>query len=177
LSSREPSRTDAFAGHTVARSATDQDDTGNQTHLERRRARLGGRLYSWAEQNKQIVAIAILDWGGNLIESHAMEGAPANAIDTALLKASPLCAGASTSEPTGWFGTARIWRRPLCGISRSRRASHHDQRQVIGAIGVSGADGEKCGQAAIDAVFRGQATSSRSNRANTLKLMLRPCAG
>src|SRR5689334_17176769 len=42
---------------------------------------------AWAEQNKQIVAIAILDWGGNLIESHAMEGAAANAIDTALLKA------------------------------------------------------------------------------------------
>src|ERR1700722_263607 len=41
---------------------------------------------TWAEQNKQIVAMAILDWGGNLIESHAMEGAPMNAIDTALLK-------------------------------------------------------------------------------------------
>jgi len=42
---------------------------------------------AWAEQNKKIVAMAILDWGGNLIESHAMEGAPMNAIDTALLKA------------------------------------------------------------------------------------------
>ena len=42
---------------------------------------------AWAEQNKKIVAMAILDWGGNLIESHAMEGAAFNAIDTALLKA------------------------------------------------------------------------------------------
>ena len=41
----------------------------------------------WAEQHNQTVAIAILDWGGNLVESHAMEGAPMNAIDTALLKA------------------------------------------------------------------------------------------
>jgi uncharacterized protein GlcG (DUF336 family) len=32
--------------------------------------------------------------------------------------------------------------------------------QVIGAMGVSGADGEKCAQAAIDAVFKGQATTS-----------------
>jgi uncharacterized protein GlcG (DUF336 family) len=32
--------------------------------------------------------------------------------------------------------------------------------QVIGAIGVSSADGERCGQAAIDAVFKGQATTS-----------------
>src|SRR2546422_5294165 len=42
---------------------------------------------AWAATNKQTVAIAVLDWGGNLIESHAMEGAAANAIDTALLKA------------------------------------------------------------------------------------------
>ena len=42
---------------------------------------------AWAEQNRQVVAMAILDWGGNLVESHAMEGAPMNAIDTALLKA------------------------------------------------------------------------------------------
>jgi uncharacterized protein GlcG (DUF336 family) len=32
--------------------------------------------------------------------------------------------------------------------------------QVIGAMGVSGADGEKCAQAAIDVVFKGQTTSS-----------------
>ncbi len=34
--------------------------------------------------------------------------------------------------------------------------------QVVGAMGVSGADGEKCAQAAIDAVFKGQPTSSTS---------------
>jgi uncharacterized protein GlcG (DUF336 family) len=32
--------------------------------------------------------------------------------------------------------------------------------QVVGAMGVSGADGEKCAQAAIDAVFKEQAASS-----------------
>ena len=32
--------------------------------------------------------------------------------------------------------------------------------QVIGAMGVSSGDGEKCAQAAIDAVFKGQATST-----------------
>src|SRR5262249_13688646 len=42
---------------------------------------------AWAEQNKQTVAMAVIDWGGNLIEFHAMEGAAANAIETALLKA------------------------------------------------------------------------------------------
>jgi uncharacterized protein GlcG (DUF336 family) len=31
--------------------------------------------------------------------------------------------------------------------------------QVIGAMGVSSGDGERCAQAAIDAVFKGQATT------------------
>ena len=111
---------------------------------------------AYAEKNKQIVAMAILDWGGNLIESHAMEGAPANAIDTALLKAK----------------SALRWRRPTSETNKMVRSGEnlaptfmHDfpqpgalpvivDGQVIGAMGVSGADGEKCAQAAIDAVFK-----------------------
>jgi uncharacterized protein GlcG (DUF336 family) len=117
---------------------------------------------AWAERNKQIVAIAILDWGGNLIESHAMEGAPMNAIDTALLKAK----------------SALRWRRPTSETNKMVRSGEnlaptfmHDfpqpgalpivvNGQVIGAMGVSGVDGEKCAQAAIDLVFNGQAASS-----------------
>jgi len=117
---------------------------------------------SWAEQNKKIVAMAILDWGGNLVESHAMEGAPMNAIDTALLKAK----------------SALRWRRPTSETNKMVRSGEnlaptfmHDfpqpgalpivlNGQVIGAMGVSSGDGEKCAQAAIDAVFNGQATTS-----------------
>jgi uncharacterized protein GlcG (DUF336 family) len=117
---------------------------------------------SWAEQNKQIVAMAILDWGGNLIESHAMEGAAANAIDTALLKAK----------------SALRWRRPTSETNKMVRSGQNlaptfmrdfpqpgalpivVNGQVIGAMGVSGADGEKCAQAAIDAVFHGNTTAS-----------------
>ena len=117
---------------------------------------------AWAEKNKQVVAMAILDWGGNLIESHAMEGAPMNAIDTALLKAK----------------SALRWRRPTSETNRMVRSGEnlaptfmHDfpqpgalpivvNGQVVGAMGVSGADGEKCAQAAIDAVFKEQAASS-----------------
>jgi glc operon protein GlcG len=116
----------------------------------------------WAEQNKQVVAIAILDWGGNLIESHAMEGAPMNAIDTALLKAK----------------SALRWRRPTSETNKMVRSGENlaptfmrdfpqpgalplvVDGQVIGAMGVSGADGEKCAQAAIDAVFHAQAAST-----------------
>ena len=117
---------------------------------------------AWGEQNKQTVAMAILDWGGNLIESHAMEGAPMNAIDTALLKAK----------------SALRWRRATSETNKMVRSGENlaptfmrdfpqpgalpiiVNGQVIGAMGVSGADGEKCAQAAIDAVFKGQASSS-----------------
>jgi glc operon protein GlcG len=117
---------------------------------------------AWAQQNKQIVAMAILDWGGNLIESHAMEGAPMNAIDTSLLKAK----------------SALRWRRPTSETNKMVRSGEnlaptfmHDfpqpgalpvvvNGQVVGAMGVSGNDGEKCAQAAIDAVFKGQAVTA-----------------
>ena len=114
---------------------------------------------SWAERNKLVVAIAILDWGGNLIDSHAMEGAAANAIDTALLKAR----------------SALRWRRPTSETNKMVRSGENLaptfmndfpqpgavpvvlNGQVIGAMGVSSGDGEKCAQAAIDTVFKGQA--------------------
>ena len=117
---------------------------------------------AWAEQNKVVVAMAILDWGGNLIESHAMEGAAANAIDTALLKAK----------------SALRWRRATSETNKIVRSGENlaptfmndfpqpgalpivVDGQVIGSMGVSSGDGEKCAQAAIDAVFKKPAASS-----------------
>jgi uncharacterized protein GlcG (DUF336 family) len=116
---------------------------------------------AWADKNKQIVAIAVLDWGGNLVESHAMEGAPANAIDTALLKAK----------------SALRWRRATSETNKLVRSGENlaptfmndfpqpgalpifMNGQVIGAMGVSSGRGEECAQSAIDTVFKGQATS------------------
>jgi glc operon protein GlcG len=120
---------------------------------------LADACIAWAERNKLVVAMAVLDWGGNLIESHAMEGAAANAIDTALLKAK----------------SALRWRRPTSETNKLVRSGENLaptfmddfpqpgalpvvlNGQVIGAMGVSSADGEKCAQAAIDTVFKGQA--------------------
>jgi uncharacterized protein GlcG (DUF336 family) len=91
-----------------------------------------------------------------------MEGAAMNSIDTALLKAK----------------SALRWRRATSETNRIVRSGENlaptfmndfpqpgalpviVNGQVIGAMGVSGADGEKCAQAAIDAVFKGQATAS-----------------
>jgi glc operon protein GlcG len=111
---------------------------------------------AWAEQNHMPLAMAVLDWAGNEVESHAMEGAGANSIDTALLKAK----------------SALRWRRPTSEMNKIVRSGQnlaptfmHDFPQpgalpilidgeMIGAMGVSGADGEQCAQAAIDAVFK-----------------------
>jgi glc operon protein GlcG len=111
---------------------------------------------AWAEQNHMVLAMSVLDWAGNQLESHAMEGAGANSIDTALLKAK----------------SALRWRRPTSEMNKIVRSGQNlaptfmkDFPQpgalpimvdddVIGSMGVSGADGEKCAQAAIDAVFK-----------------------
>jgi uncharacterized protein GlcG (DUF336 family) len=117
---------------------------------------------AWAERNHQVLAMSVLDWAGNLIESHAMEGAAANAIDTALLKAK----------------SALRWRRPTSEMNKIVRSGQnlaptfmHDfpqpgalpilvDSEVIGAMGVSSGDGEKCAQAAIDAVFKKQGAAA-----------------
>jgi glc operon protein GlcG len=115
---------------------------------------------AWAEKNKLILAMAVIDWGGNVLESHAMEGAAANAIDTALLKAK----------------SALRWRRPTSETNKLVKSGENLaptfmndfpqpgalpivlDGQVIGAMGVSSADGEKCAAAAIESVFKGQAS-------------------
>jgi uncharacterized protein GlcG (DUF336 family) len=111
---------------------------------------------AWAEHNHMTVAMSVLDWAGNQIESHAMEGAGANSIDTALPKAK----------------SALRWRRPTSEMNKIVRTGENlaptfmkdfpqpgalpimVDGQMIGSMGVSGADGEKCAQAAIDAVFK-----------------------
>jgi glc operon protein GlcG len=111
---------------------------------------------AWAERNHLVLAMSVLDWAGNLVESHAMEGAGANSIDTALLKAK----------------SALRWRRATSETNRIVRSGENlaptfmrdfpqpgalpimVDGQMIGAMGVSSADGEKCAQAAIDVVFK-----------------------
>ena len=150
-----------FAGDPSAQS-TQPSPTRNITIISSAGARaLADACTAWAEKNKLVVAMAVLDWGGNLIEFHAMEGAAANAIDTALLKAK----------------SALRWRRPTSETNKMVRSGENLaptfmndfpqpgalpivlNGQVIGAMGVSSGDGERCAQAAIDAVFKGQAAT------------------
>src|ERR1700694_1860026 len=119
-----------------------------------------GTCTAWAERNHQTLAMSVLDWAGNLVESHAMEGAGANSIDTALLKAK----------------SALRWRRATSETNRIVRSGENLAPtfmrdfpqpgalpfvvvgQMVGAMGIFGAGGEKCAQAAIDAVFKKQGT-------------------
>jgi hypothetical protein len=64
---------------------------------------------AWAERNHVTLAMSVLDWAGNQIESHAMEGAAANSIDTALLKAK----------------SALRWRRPTSEMNKIVRTGQN----------------------------------------------------
>jgi uncharacterized protein GlcG (DUF336 family) len=123
---------------------------------------LADACIAWAERNNTIVAMAILDWGGNVIESHAMEGAAANAIDTALMKAkSALRWRRATSETNQLVRSGETLAPTFMeDFPQPGALPIMLNGQVIGAMGVSSGDGEKCAQAAIDAVFKGQAKSS-----------------
>lgn len=121
---------------------------------------------AWAEKNNLVVAMAILDWGGNLIESHAMEGAAANAIDTALLKAkSALRWRRATSETNKIVRTGENLAPTFMNdFPQPGALPIFVNGQIIGAMGVSSGDGERCAQAAIDAVFKKTATTTTSTR-------------
>jgi glc operon protein GlcG len=150
-----------LAGSAFAQSASAPKMTRQITLVSSVGARaLADACTAWAEKNKMILAMSIIDWGGNVLESHAMEGAAANAIETALLKAR----------------SALRWRRPTSETNKLVKSGENLaptfmndfpqpgalpivlDGQVIGAMGVSSADGEKCAAAAIESVFKGQAT-------------------
>jgi uncharacterized protein GlcG (DUF336 family) len=152
-----------FADHPSAGQSTrEASPTREITMISSAGARaLADACTAWAEKNKLVLAMAVLDWGGNLIEFHAMEGAAPNAIETALLKAK----------------SALRWRRPTSETNKMVRSGENLaptfmedfpqpgalpivlNGQVIGAMGVSSGDGERCAQAAIDSVFKGKAAT------------------
>jgi hypothetical protein len=77
----------AFAGTAFATQASAQAMVREQKVISSAGARaMVDACTAWAERNHVTLAMSVLDWAGNLIESHAMEGAAANSIDTALLK-------------------------------------------------------------------------------------------
>ena len=116
------------------------------------------------EHHHNSLSMVVIDWGGNIIEAHAMEGSVPNNTDTALLKAK----------------NALRWRRPQSETNAGLKPDHFGpaqfvpeafpipgglpiviKGQVIGAMGVSlPAEGEECIKYAMDKVFHGEATDT-----------------
>lgn len=117
----------------------------------------------WATDHKTTVAMAVLDWGGNLIESHAMEGSAANAIDTALLKAkSALRWRRATSETNKIVRTGQNLAPAFMGdFPQNGALPILVDGQVVGAMGVSSGDGETCAQFAFDKVLGAASTAAK----------------
>ena len=117
----------------------------------------------WATQNRTSVAMAILDASGNLIESHAMEGVAMNGIDTALLKAkSALRWRRATSETNRIVRTGENLAPAFMGdFPQNGALPIVVDGQVVGAMGVSSGDGERCAQYAFDKVIGRQAQTSK----------------
>lgn len=121
---------------------------------------------AFAQKHNRTVALAVVDWGGNLLQFHAMEGATPNDIETSLLKAK----------------SALRWRRPTSETNKLVLSGENLaptfindfpqpggvpivlDGQVIGAMGVSGPDGEDCAKAAMDVVFKGKAATTNRTR-------------
>ncbi len=117
---------------------------------------------AWAEKNKTPVAMAVLDWGGNLIESHAMEGTAPNGIDTALLKAKNALRWRRASSETAGIVRRGENLAPTYIVGDFPQPGAVPivvEGQVIGSMGVSSGDGEKCAQAGIESVFGKQAAA------------------
>jgi uncharacterized protein GlcG (DUF336 family) len=126
--------------------------------------RLVNSCVAFGEQEGSALAVAVVDADGNLLHFHARQGAPGAAILTARLKAE----------------TAARWRRPTHELSD--RVDNNINRapqwigdfprqgglpiiyngETIGAIGVGGGgDDIGCGETAVEAVFGGNAQTSR----------------
>jgi len=118
---------------------------------------------AWAQKNNTTVAMAVLDWGGNLVESHAMEGAAPNAIDTALLKAKNALRWRRASSETAGIVKRGENMAPtyiLGDFPQPGAVPIMVDGQVIGSMGVSSGDGEKCAQAGVESVFGKTASAS-----------------
>lgn len=111
---------------------------------------------AYAEKNNIVVAVAVVDIAGVLIDFHAMQGGGPTVAETAILKAK----------------TAAHWQRSTAILEQDVETHRNDASlwirdfpkkgalpividgQVAGAIGVGGAQKqEECAQAGIDAVI------------------------
>lgn len=117
---------------------------------------------AYAEKNNKSVTLAIIDWGGNLLEFHAMEGTEPNESETSILKARSALRWRRPTSETGKLVTSGQNPAPsfLNDFPLPGGVPIVLDGQVIGAMGVSGPNGEDCAKAAMNAVFKGKAATT-----------------
>ena len=118
----------------------------------------------YARANNILVAVAVVDLAGVLMDFHAMEGAQATVSETAILKAKTAAHWRRSTrtleeDVTSGRNQASVW---INDFPKLGALPIMIEGQFAGAIGIGGAaKQEECAQAALDKVFGPSAVAAR----------------
>ena len=119
---------------------------------------------SFAEKNNILLAVAVVDTSGELLDFHAMQGGGATMAETAILKAKTAAHWQRSTkileqDVTMGRNQASLW---INDFPKAGALPIIIDGQVAGAIGVGGAQKqEECAQAGIDAVLPKQPVAAQ----------------
>ena len=145
------------------------------THFHRRKEvspaaarKMVDACLAFAEKNNIVVAVAVVDISGTLVDFHAMPGGTATTAETAILKAKTAAhwqrstALLETDVTTPGRNQASLW---IGDFPKAGALPIMIDGQVAGAVGVGGAmRQEECAQVGIDAVIpKAPATAQRAD--------------
>lgn len=113
----------------------------------------------YATEHEEIVAAAVVDAEGTLIELHAMQGATITNIESAPLKAKTSLRWRRSTKEIGdrvksGENVAPVW---LHDFPQRGAVPIFVDGEIVGAMGIGGAGSDECAVAAIKAVFGGNA--------------------
>jgi len=113
----------------------------------------------FATQHKQIVAAAVVDEEGTLLDFHAMQGATVTNIESAPLKAKTSVRWRRSTREIGdrvrsGENEAPVW---LHDFPQRGAVPIFVEGELVGAMGIGGAGSDECAVAAVKAVFGGSA--------------------
>jgi glc operon protein GlcG len=116
----------------------------------------------YATEHRQIVAAAVVDAEGTLIELHAMQGATVTNIESAPLKAKTSLRWRRSTKEIGdrvksGENEAPVW---LHDFPQRGAVPIFVDGDLIGAMGIGGAGSDECAVAAVKEVFGGAAKTA-----------------
>jgi glc operon protein GlcG len=113
----------------------------------------------YATEHKQIVAAAVVDGQGTLIELHAMQGATVSNIESAPLKAKTSLRWRRSTKDLGdrvksGENVAPVW---MHDFPQRGAVPIFVDGEIVGAMGIGGAGSDECAVDAVKQVFGGNA--------------------